>query len=397
MAFGNFRLSLQTTAVCVVLCALPGCSSLPNSGPSASDVSSQQVGAQNQQRYVLVDITPSTVAALQQRGFPSFAAKFGDRRPSREPVIGIGDSITVTIWEAAAGGLFSAPMLTDKVSSGANSAVLPEQVVGRDGGITVPYAGRIHVVGQTTRGVQASIEKALEGKAIQPQVLVNVTRPVSQSVSVGGEVATGARIPLSTKGDRILEVINEAGGIRAPVNETFVELSRGFSTARVPLKTIVDNPRENIYLLPNDIVTLVRDPQTFLAYGATGRDAEIPFDADGVNLAQALSKAGGLLDYRSDPAGVFVFRYEQASIARKFDPASAEIEQDGRVPVVYRLNLADANSLFLQQRFQLASRDLIYVSNAPSTEVQKMFDVIGGGMSTIGSAASVASAGATLK
>ncbi len=54
--------------------------------------------------------------------------------------------------------------------------MIPEQTVGRDGGITVPYAGRIRVAGKTTRAVQQTIEKALEGKAIQPQVLVNVTR-----------------------------------------------------------------------------------------------------------------------------------------------------------------------------------------------------------------------------
>ena len=41
---------------------------------------------------------------------------------------------------------------------------------------------------------------------------------------------------------------------------------------------------------------------------------------------------------------------------------------DGRVPVVYRLDLTNPNSLFMEQRFQIANRDLIYVSNAPSVE-----------------------------
>ncbi len=229
--------------------------------------------------------------------------RFGDRRLSSEPVIGVGDSVSVTIWEASAGGLFSAPLLPDKLSVGSNSAMIPEQVVGRDGGITVPYAGRIHVAGQTTRAVQRTIEKALAGKAIEPQVLVNVVRPVSDSVSVVGEVTAGSRIPLSVRGDRLLDVIAEAGGVKAPVNETFVELTRGSATARMPLTTIIASPGEDVYLHPNDVLTLVRDPQTFIAYGATGRNAEIPFDADGINLAQALAKAGGLLDDRSDPRG----------------------------------------------------------------------------------------------
>ena len=188
--------------------------------------------------------------------------------------------------------------------------MIPEQIVGRDGGITVPYAGRVQVAGQTARAVQSTIEKALEGKAIQPQVLVNVVHPISDMVSVSGEVTMGARVPLSVKGDRLLDVVAAAGGVRAPVNETYVELSRGGKTWREPLSRIIENPRENIYMRPNDVLTLVREPQTFIAYGATLRDAEIPFEADGISLAQALAKAFGLQDNRSDASGVFVFRYE---------------------------------------------------------------------------------------
>ncbi len=66
-------------------------------------------------------------------------------------------------------------------------------------------------------------------------------------------------------------------------------------------------------------------------------------------------------------------------------------------PVVYRLDLTDPNSLFLEQSFRIANRDLIYVSNAPSSDVQKVFAIIGGGFSTVGSAASIVSAGAVIK
>jgi len=371
------------------------CSTLPDSGPSAQEIAIQ-ANAADYPRYEVVDIDPLVVASLRHKGWDSFSARFGDRRVSSEPVIGIGDSVTVTIWEASSGGLFSAPVVTDRISVGSNSAMIPEQVVGRDGGVTVPYAGRIHVAGKTTRAVQTAIEHALEGKAIQPQVLVNVTRPISNSVSVGGEVANGARIPLSVKGDRLLDVVAAAGGVRAPVNETFVELSRGSKTTRMPLVTIINKPAENIYLHPNDVLTLVRDPQTFLAYGATGRNAEIPFDADGISLAQALVKAGGLLDNRSDPRGVFVFRYEKPSVLRSIRPESLLAVGNQPVPVVYRLNLMDANSLFLEQSFPVANRDLMYVSNSPSTDVQKVFAIIGGGIGTIGAAGGVVSAAATI-
>ena len=390
------RLELRLGFCLTALAGLGGCASLPNAGPSAGDVA-QQAAVDSVRRYEFVDLDPSVVERVNHGGADSLVAHFGDYRRSTEPVIGVGDIVSVTIWEASAGGLFSAPLISDKMSAGSNSATIPEQVVGRDGAITVPYAGRVHVAGRTTRAVQGDIETALQGKAIQPQVLVNVTRSVSNTVSVGGEVAAGARVPLSVKGDRLLEVIAAAGGVRAPVNETYVELSRGATTSRVPLSRVIANPRENIYLQPNDVVTLVRDPQTFIAYGATGRNAEIPFEADGINLAQALAKAGGLDDNRSDPQGVFIFRYEPASIARALRPDSPLIVPGHLTPIVYRLNLRDADSLFVEQNFRIANRDLIYVSNAPFTEVEKVMGVLNGGLSTASSLATVTSAASTIK
>jgi len=380
---------------------LAGCSDVPTSGPSASAVIDQ--GSQGADiavhDYEFIDINDSTIDVLSRRVSTSFSARFGDHRASVEPLIGIGDTVSVTIWEASSGGLFSAPAILDKMSAGANSATIPEQVVGRDGAITVPYAGRVEVAGRTTRAVQAVVEKALQGKAIQPQVLVNVPKSVSNSVTVGGEaISAAARIPLSVKGDRLLDVIAGAGGIRSPVNETYVELARGRSTARVPLSRIIEDPRENIYMQPNDVLTLVHDPQTFIAYGATGNvNNESPFNADGITLAHALSKSGGLLDYRSDPRGVFVFRWESPSLLRLLKPDSPLAQRGRDVPVVYRLDLRNPNSLFLEQKFSMSNRDLVYISNAPLVEAEKVISIFTGLLAPAGQSAAIASAAATVK
>lgn len=374
--------------VVAVSAVLAGCSNLPAGGPSTADVV-EQAAVGNVWRYEILDISPFVLDILAHRVPESLLATFGDYRASVDPRIGIGDTVSVTIWEAAAGGLFSAPLLTDRFSTGSKSATIPEQAVGRDGSISVPYAGRIRVVGQSIQQVQRRIEAALDGKAIQPQVLVNIVRQGSSSVTVTGEVATGARVPLSVRGDRVMDVIASAGGIRAPVNETFIQLSRGGRTARVAMSRVVRDPRENIYMRPNDVLTLVREPQTFVAYGATGRNAEIPFDADGISLAEALAKAGGLLDRRADPTGVFVLRFEPAKIVRQLLPDSALLGYGATVPVIYRLNLRDANSLFLAQKFRIFPKDILYVSNAPFTEAEKAFYALGLLTGPLGTAAAV--------
>ena len=378
----------------LLLCAafaVSGCSILPASGPTAGAVADGADVATSEgvfARYELVDITPAVVEALRTRPLDSLLASFGDHRPSLEQVIGVGDFVAVSVWEAGSGGLFSGPLVADRFSAGSKSALIPEQVVSRDGGISVPYAGRIQVAGRRPQDVQALIETELAGKAIQPQVLVYVTKAVSQTVTVTGEVTAGARVPLSGKGDRLLDVIASAGGVRAPVAETFVRLSRGSVTATVPMTAIVSNPRENIYLRPGDVLTLVRDPQTFLAVGALGNSTELPFAAEGITLAQALAKSRGLSDAQADPQGTFVFRYEPAAVVRRLKPASPLLGTP-LVPVVYRINMRDPNSLFLTQAFRMRNRDLVYVSNAPFTEVQKVLSVFSTAVSPVASAASI--------
>ena len=393
------RINLGLVAASFAAFGLAGCSELPSAGPTASAVAAAGSSDQVSKQFELVDIDASTIEVLGRRPKSSFASRFGDHRMSNEPVIGVGDVVTVTIWEASSGGLFSSPAALEKLSAGANSATIPEQVVGRDGSITVPYAGRIVVAGKTTRSVQLVIQRALEGKAIQPQVLVNDTKPISNTISIGGEgIGMAQRLPLSVKGDKLLEVIAQAGGVKMQVNEIVVVLQRGGVTERVPLARITEDSRENIYMRPGDVVTLVRDPQTYLVAGAANGNAEVPFSNDAISLAQALTRLGGLSDSRADARGVFVVRYESPALLRALRPESPLAHGQGRVPVVYRLNLQDPNSLFMEQRFQIVSRDLIYISDAPTVEFQKAVDIFNGILSPITSTtATAASAAVTIK
>ncbi|SEC30979.1 MULTISPECIES: polysaccharide biosynthesis/export family protein [unclassified Beijerinckia] len=394
---------MRVFCLLVVAVSLAGCAN-PVAGPSAEEVmvqaTAQAVTADGQAaglvtRYELVDVSDPVLSILARRGPDSLRSSFGDYRPSAEPTIGVGDYISVTIWEAAPGGLFSGPAVLGPVNAGSKSATMPDQPVGRDGSITVPYAGRIRVAGQYPRNVEKTVEQALEGKAIQPQVIVNVTRPVSSSVTITGEVAGGARIPLTVRGDKVLDVIATAGGLRGPSYETFVQLTRGNRTARVPFTRVMNDPRENIYLRADDVLAVLREPQYFMAVGATGANAQVPFEAGGMTLSQAIAKVGGLQDFRADPKGVFIFRYEPDNIARMLRPNSSLLGQ-GAVPVVYRIDMSDANNIFLAQRFPMFHRDVLYISNSPNYDSRKTLDMINAAMMPFANLASVASSGAAV-
>ena len=353
---------------------LAGCSALPTAGPTASDVKGQEV-KDNLARFDLVSIDDNVVTTLLALPAESFHVRFKKYGRPPQPKIGIGDSVVVSIWEAAGGGLFGASP-TDHVSAGSRSVTIPEQIVARDGGISVPFADRVPAAGRLPVEVQKTIEQRLAEKAIEPQVIVTVTKSLSTSVTVAGEVVSGARVPLSLKGDRLLDLIAAAGGARSPVYETFVRLSRDGITATIPMEALVSDPAENIYAYPGDVLTLVRLPQSFTAFGATGTNMQVNFTAERMTLVEALAKAGGLQDQRSDPAGVFLFRFEPPDIVNALGRPQLQTGPDGSSPIVYQLDLSDAKSYFLAQRFAMHDKDIIYVANADFNELQKFFSLL---------------------
>src|SRR5579872_2460760 len=353
---------------------LAGCSALPTAGPTVSDVFKQEM-KDNETRFDLVDIDENVVRALSAAPHESFQARFKKYGKPPEPTIGVGDVLSVSIWEAAGGGLFGASP-TDHVSAGSRSVSIPEQIVTQDGAISVPFAGRIRAAGLKPLQVQHEIEERLAGKAIEPQAIVVIAKSLTNTATVTGEVIQGARVPLSLKGDRLLDLIAAAGGARSPVYETYVRLSRDGITATIPMETLVSNPAENIFAQPGDVLTLVRLPQSFTVFGATGANTQINFTAEHMTLVEALAKAGGLQDQRSDPGGVFLFRYEPPAIINRLGRPQLATGPEGTTPTVYRLDLSQARSYFYAQRFPIEDKDIIYVANADFNELQKFFTLL---------------------
>jgi len=351
-----------------------GCGFVPTSGPTAHQVIDQS-SRDGSAHFEIVGIDSAVVAGLLAAPKPSLCDRFPQKGPPADPTIGVGDSVVVTIWEAADGGLFSGPANAPN-GPGAHSVTLPPQLVGRDGAISVPFAGRIAVAGHLPLDVQHAVEKRLTGKALDPQAIVTVDKSISNTATVEGEVVKGALVSLSPRGNRLLDLIAVAGGTSAPVYEIAVRLSRRGATATIPMESLVAEPRENIYAEPGDVLTLVRAPQSFTVFGATGQNNEIRFSGPTMSLAEALAKAGGLQDFRSDPAGVFLFRYENPAVVAALGRKPSEIAPDGRVPLVYRLDLSDAKAYFAAERFPIEDKDILYAANADMTELEKFLGLI---------------------
>src|SRR5277367_6641055 len=123
------RLALAATGL------LGGCA-LPVAGPESWDITSGQSDPKNL-LYGLVQITPRTVEILAANN-PQIAGEFADRRGPETIRFGVGDVLTITIFESGPGGLFTPP---ESVLRTGNYVTLPPQAVDDRGYVTVPYAG----------------------------------------------------------------------------------------------------------------------------------------------------------------------------------------------------------------------------------------------------------------
>lgn len=364
-----------TGLVLSTLVLLAACNSLPTSGPSARQIEGS-AGVAAAAAIQIVDVDDAVARKLlSERSQRLFSETLGDA-PVRFGGIGPGDSLEINIWEAPPATLFGAASADARSgSAAAHATTLPEQVVDRDGFVTVPFAGKIQVAGKQISAIEADIAKRLVAKANHPEVLIRQTRNLSSTVTVVGEVSASVKFPLTPAGERLLDALAAAGGTRQPVNKMTVQVSRGTSFFSLPLETVIRDPLQNVPLHAGDVVTAIFQSLSFTALGATGKNEEVNFEAQGISLAQALARAGGLQDSRSDPQGVFIFRMEAAD-ALAWPRQPVMTTPDGLVPVVYRIDLRNPSSFFVMQSFAMNNKDVLYVSNAPAAELQKFLNLV---------------------
>ena len=356
----------------LMLChlAVGGCALMPTSGASSWDVWAGQHDPKNIP-YAFVRVTPK-VASVLSKAAPRLITDFTDRSRPTDIRFGIGDLLSVTIFEASSGGLFIPA--EGSVRPG-NFITIPGQAVDVNGNISIPYAGAIRARGRTQVEVQQAIVDALKDRAIEPQAVISVVEQRTSLITVIGDVGRSSRIPAQLTPERLLDAISRAGGPAGPGPDLWLILERGGRRGMAPFGALVYEPANNIYVHPNDTIYLYREPQTFLAFGAFGNQQQIPFGTWRISLAEAVAKAGGLNDNLADPASVFIYRGETREVAEAMGIDCSKFEGP-IIPVIYNINFRNPGSQFLATTFEMRNKDVIYVSNSVSVEATKFLTYI---------------------
>ena len=297
--------------------------------------------------YAFVKLTRDIGARLAQYT-PRIANTFTDRRAPTAFRFGVGDVVSVTIFEAAAGGLF---IPAEAGVRPGNFITLPNQEVDNKGNISVPYAGNIQAKGRTPVEVQQAIVDALKNRAIEPQAVVSLATQRTSLVTVLGDVSRPQVLNAVPAGERILDAIARAGGPSKEGYDTMVLLERGGRRATAPFGTLIHLPANNVFAHPGDTIYLYNEPQTFLALGATGTQGQFKFDAWRISLAEAIAKASGLKDEQADPAFVLLYRGEIREVAEQLGIDCSKFSGP-IIPVIYNINLREPGGLFLGRQLR---------------------------------------------
>lgn len=360
-------MQVKKLAPIALLASLAGCATLPTSGPTRKQIE-KSAAAEAGLPIKLVPIV--SASDLPPPASASATGFLPDLIPPPTDMVGPGDVLDISIYEAGvtlfagsggggAGGQAN-PLTADP---GVRVQNLPPSRVSDDGVISIPYGGKLRVAGHTLTEIAAMIRGALRQLSQNPQVAVTLAQTISNSIIMSGEVAKPGRLVLQTNRERLSDVIALAGGYRGNGHDLALRVIRGNENFDIRMDDLISSPSLDVRAYPGDRLMLINAPRSFAVLGAGGKVEQLPFTRSSITLAEAMANAGGVSPNFGDPKAVFIFRYVRDG-------------QGNEAPVVYYINMMNAGSYFLAQRFDMKDHDVLYFSNAASNQPSKLFQLI---------------------
>jgi len=143
----------RTAASLIIVALLAGCSTLPRDGPSGRNVVEGAASPERAGDYALVNLDFELSERMKAAPPPSFSSLALASSEAPSDVIGVGDTLAVSIFEPG-GGLFG--NISASATTAAGNQTLPPLVVNRNGAVPVPFAGDVRVDGLTPAQASAA-------------------------------------------------------------------------------------------------------------------------------------------------------------------------------------------------------------------------------------------------
>lgn len=297
----------------------------------------------------IVPITPELVASYRQQMnsitaksmTPELQAKLENYRYT----VGPGDVLNIIVYDH--------PELTIP-AGGERSAAESGTVVHADGSIYYPYVGRIDVEGKTVNEIRSILTRRLATYLTDPQIEVSVADYRSKRVYVSGAVANPGMLPITNMPLTVLDAISQSGGANEFANWHNIILNQEGEEESLSLYAMLKQGdlSQNRLLYDGDVLHVpTSENQNVAVLGQVRNAGNIQVGNERLTLTAALARAGGVIETRAEPSGIFVIRGK---------PPGSE-----KLATVYQLDISNAVALNMGTYFPLQPQDVVYVTAAP--------------------------------
>lgn len=373
-----FRWARPIAAV-AALAVVSSCG-LPQVGPNKRQIFSGSV--QREGDAFVVSVNDRVTHATAVTPALGFSKAFINAGVLGSDTIRAGDVLGITIYENVDDPLLGV--------DGAPATVLEEVQVDGSGFIFIPYAGRIKAAGNSPEAIRRIITNKLGEQTPDPQVEVRRAAGDGSTVSLTGSVGAQGIFPIERPTRTLSTMLSRAGGVTIQPEIAQVTVVRGNMRDKIWFQDLYNNPRLDIALRGGDKILVEEDTRSFTALGATGGQAQVPFETQNLSALEGIAQVGGLNAATADPTGVFVFRNEPEAIAEQ---VLGRTDLEGVQRMVYVLDLTQPNGMFMARDFVIRDRDTLYVTEAPFTQWSKVIAAITGTAGSVGSITSLAGSG----
>lgn len=361
------RAAARPTAIVLGLgIGVAGCTALPGDGPWMGGAQGTSTEALP---FDVIDLTPTTIAAYRQPESIDRPSITSGLSAGGKISVAPGDAIKVRIFEPYEGSIF--PTIQ---KPGADFGV---QRVTDAGTINIPFVGTVKVAGLDLSQIEQKIAQQLNGKAQDPQVIVEFVADRTHTVMISGDVKNPGRVSILEGVRSVVDAINRAGGpVGAGGGGGGGPGSAGGGQTQVEVvvrrhgQVILTEQYSDllaggdIALQKGDEIVVRPNSRVFTVLGAVLKSGNVEMTKHNLSLLEALGQVGGLNDVRANKTGVYVFRMGDL----KNNPAARAR--------VFRLDLMQPVSIFVAQQFGMQPRDVVYVTNAPLYEYDKVLTSI---------------------
>ncbi|WP_206951337.1 polysaccharide biosynthesis/export family protein [Trinickia acidisoli] len=352
-------------AVLTFVAVLTGCSmvpgqrmvtppTVPESGGEYSTEPSQNV------QVPITDINLKLIRTMNEQAqmhpiSDQTQALFGKPTPYR---VGPGDVLQITVWDhpelAAALGQPTQTTRTDDAA--------PGFVVDESGNVEFPYAGTVHVAGDSIEQIRHKIVSRISKVYKSPEVTVRVASFRAKEIYIDGDIGKPGAVQVNDIPMTLTEALGRAGGFTDAADQSRVTLVRDGKTYPISFAALVragHSPSE-IVLRPGDMVHVgSRDENGVYVMGEVNKPATIMPMRDGrLTLAEALSQAGSLNPGTAEAKQLFVIR-----------------DSTGSNPQIYHLDATSPVSMVLANQFELKPKDVVYVDNGALVKFNRVLSL----------------------